>query len=128
MKKLKIMIVEDEIILAANLRQKFINSGYDVCELVDTGNDAIRNVKEEMPDLILMKDGATVLDLAKEIVELTKSKSKIVFRELPQDDPKVRQPDISKAKKMLNWTPTIAIQDGLKRTIEYFKKLHAGTI
>lgn len=65
----------------------------------------------------------SVLEIAKEIIRLTKSKSKIIFEELPVDDPKVRQPDISKAIKKLGWKPIIKREDGLKDTIEYFKKL-----
>lgn len=64
----------------------------------------------------------TILDLAKEIIELTNSKSKIIFEDLPSDDPKVRQPDITKAKKLLNWEPKIDRKEGLLRTIEDFKR------
>jgi len=62
----------------------------------------------------------SVLDLAKMITELTLSKSKIVFKDLPEDDPKKRKPDISLAKKMLRWEPKVDIKDGLVETIEYF--------
>jgi dTDP-glucose 4,6-dehydratase len=64
----------------------------------------------------------TILDFAKKIIELTKSKSKIVYRPLPQDDPKVRRPDISKAKKLLAWEPKISLEEGLSKTIKWFKK------
>ncbi len=64
----------------------------------------------------------TMLQLAKEIVQLTHSSSTIIFKELPQDDPKIRQPDISKAKSVLGWEPQISRKEGLLRTIEYFKK------
>jgi UDP-glucuronate decarboxylase len=66
-------------------------------------------------------DEFTMLELANIIISLTNSKSKIVFKPLPQDDPKQRQPDISKAKKYLNWQPNIKLKDGLIKTIEYFK-------
>lgn len=62
----------------------------------------------------------TVLDLAKEIVELTQSSSKIVFRPLPQDDPKIRQPNIAKAKEVLNWEPKVSRREGLLRAMQYF--------
>lgn len=64
----------------------------------------------------------TILDLAEKIIRLTKSKSKIVFKPLPQDDPKVRQPDITRAKKLLKWQPKVDLDTGLKRTIAYFRK------
>lgn len=64
----------------------------------------------------------TIEDFAKEVVSLTGSKSKIIFTELPEDDPKVRQPDISKAERILNWQPKISRNEGLKITLDYFKK------
>jgi len=64
----------------------------------------------------------TILDFAKEIVTLTGSKSRINFLPLPQNDPKVRQPDITKAKRILGWEPKVSRQEGLKRTLQYFKK------
>jgi dTDP-glucose 4,6-dehydratase len=64
----------------------------------------------------------TMLDLAKEIVALTGSRSKIVHHDLPQDDPKVRQPDITTAKRVLQWTPKVNRTEGLKRTLVYFKQ------
>lgn len=64
----------------------------------------------------------TILELAKIIIELTNSKSEIVFKSLPQDDPKQRKPDISLAKEKLNWEPKISLKDGLLKTIEHFKK------
>lgn len=63
----------------------------------------------------------TVLELAKKIIKLTNTKSKIIFKPLPQDDPKVRCPDITKAKKVLGWSPSVSLIDGLKKTIEYFR-------
>jgi dTDP-glucose 4,6-dehydratase len=64
-----------------------------------------------------------LIDVAKEIVEMTGSKSKIIFKPLPIDDPKCRQPDITKAEKLLNWTPEVSRTDGLKKTIEYFRSV-----
>jgi dTDP-glucose 4,6-dehydratase len=63
----------------------------------------------------------SILDFAKEIVDLTKSKSEIVYKPLPVNDPKVRRPDISKAKKFLNWEPKTSREEGLKKVIDYFK-------
>jgi len=65
----------------------------------------------------------TILELAEKVIELTGSKSKIVKESLPSDDPKQRKPDISKAKKFLNWEPKISLEQGLKETIEYFKAI-----
>lgn len=65
----------------------------------------------------------TLLELAELIIELTGSKSKIEFKELPEDDPRVRQPDISRAKKVLKWEPKVDVRTGLLKTIEYFRKL-----
>ena len=62
----------------------------------------------------------TMSELANLVLEMTGSKSSLEHRDLPQDDPKQRQPDISKAKKVLNWEPAVALKDGLARTIEYF--------
>jgi len=64
-----------------------------------------------------------VLDLARFVIELTGSKSRVEFRSLPQDDPKVRQPDISRARKVLGWEPKVDVRQGLVKTIEYFKKV-----
>lgn len=63
----------------------------------------------------------TILELAKKIIEITGSRSKIVKRSLPQDDPRQRKPDINQAIKELNWKPTVDLQTGLLRTIEYFE-------
>ncbi len=67
-------------------------------------------------------DEITILEFAEEVLKFTNSKSKIVFKELPVDDPKVRQPDITRAKKLLNWEPKISRTEGIKITLEYFKK------
>ena len=65
----------------------------------------------------------TVLELAKLIIELTDSRSKIIFKDLPQDDPEKRKPDISLAKDKLDWQPSIELEEGLLRTIHYFKSI-----
>jgi UDP-glucuronate decarboxylase len=62
----------------------------------------------------------SVRELAETIIELTGSKSELVYRPLPQDDPKQRQPDISLAKDKLGWEPRVALEEGLRKTIEYF--------
>jgi dTDP-glucose 4,6-dehydratase len=67
-------------------------------------------------------DELTMLQLAEEILEITTSTSKIVFQPLPEDDPKVRQPDITRAKSLLKWEPKVNRREGLLKTLEYFKK------
>ncbi len=63
----------------------------------------------------------TILQLAQQVIDLTGSKSKIVYEALPTDDPMQRQPDITLAKEILNWEPKVKLEEGLKKTIEYFK-------
>jgi UDP-glucuronate decarboxylase len=66
---------------------------------------------------------STMLDLANEIIDLTKSKSKVVYMPLPEDDPHEREPDISLAKAEIDWNPIVERTEGLKKTIQYFKKI-----
>lgn len=65
----------------------------------------------------------TILELANSIITITGSKSEIIYRQLPQDDPKQRKPDISKAKELLGWQPKIQLQEGLEKTVQYFKSV-----
>lgn len=67
-------------------------------------------------------DEITILQFAEEIISLTGTRQKIIFQPLPKDDPKQRQPDITKAKKLLGWEPKINREEGLKITYDYFKK------
>ena len=64
----------------------------------------------------------TIAQIAKEIIRLTESSSRIVYHDLPVDDPKVRQPDITRARKLLQWEPQVSLVEGLTRTIEYFRE------
>ena len=79
---------------------------------------------EDEPVNIGNPEEIPVVEIAREIISLTNSKSKIIFEDLPENDPKVRQPDISKAMRILGWKPKVKREDGLKYTIEYFKKLN----
>jgi nucleoside-diphosphate-sugar epimerase len=63
----------------------------------------------------------TAEDVAHKIIELTSSQSEICYEELPEDDPKVRRPDIGRAERLLGWSPRISLQQGLSKTIEYFR-------
>jgi dTDP-glucose 4,6-dehydratase len=76
-----------------------------------------------MPVNIGNPDWITLKDFAEEVIQLTGTTQKIIYKPLPQDDPKQRQPDISKAKKILEWEPNVSRKEGLKITYEYFKSL-----
>jgi UDP-glucuronate decarboxylase len=65
----------------------------------------------------------TIKELAEKVIELTGSKSKFIYKPLPGDDPKQRQPDITLAKEKLNWQPSIHLEEGLIKTIDYFKSI-----
>ncbi|MCB1336060.1 MAG: SDR family oxidoreductase [Maritimibacter sp.] len=86
---------------------RFMATGSDVTGPLNLGNPA----------------EFTIRQLAEMVIEKTGSKSELVFQNLPQDDPKQRRPDISKAKALLDWQPTVPLSDGLDRTIAYFRKL-----
>lgn len=83
--------------------------------MMATGNDFIGPVNIGNPNEF------TILELAEKVIQLTGSKSKIVFKSLPHDDPKQRQPDISLAKEKLDWKPTVELEEGLTKMIESFK-------
>jgi len=68
-------------------------------------------------------DEYTVKQLAEIVIELTRSSSEIVYEELPTDDPKVRKPDISRARRMLGWEPKVPVREGVARTVDYFRGL-----
>ncbi len=91
-------------------------------------NDTIRGINAlleknyELPVNIGNPVEHSILDLAKLIIQITNSSSKIVFKNLPENDPKVRKPCIKTAKKVLKWSPKINLVDGLKKTIDYYKK------
>ncbi|RDU58624.1 UDP-glucuronic acid decarboxylase family protein [Helicobacter sp. MIT 99-5507] len=94
-----------------------------VDDLID-GMIALMNSKDGFygPINIGNPNEFSILELAQNILELTKSKSKLIFKPLPQDDPKQRKPDISLAKKELNFEPKTELKEGLLKTIQYFKK------
>ena len=85
--------------------------------IMDTGDDFNGPINIGNPDEF------TIQELAEKIVQLTNSSSKIVYKRLPEDDPKQRKPDISFAKRVINWEPKVNLSDGLKHTISYFEKI-----
>ncbi|MEK6835090.1 MAG: UDP-glucuronic acid decarboxylase family protein [Nanoarchaeota archaeon] len=95
------------------------------CYVSDTVDGLFKmiNSSEIGPKNIGNPNEITILNLAKKIKKLTKSSSEFVFKELPKDDPTKRRPDISKARKLLDWKPEININDGLIKTINWFKKI-----
>ena len=64
----------------------------------------------------------TILEFARKVLDMTGSESEIVFQELPTDDPKVRQPNIEKARRVLGWEPKVSLETGLERTLGYFQE------
>ncbi len=93
------------------------------CYVADLVEGIFRLLKSDYhePVNIGNPNEVSILDFAKEIVELTNSKSDIIFRPLPKDDPKVRRPDISKARELLGWEPQVSRRDGMIRTCEFFR-------
>jgi UDP-glucuronate decarboxylase len=83
--------------------------------LMETGDEFIGPVNVGNPGEF------TILQLAEKVIQLTGSKSQLVFRPLPEDDPMQRQPDITLAKKVLGWEPKVNLEEGLIKTIEYFR-------
>ena len=81
------------------------------------------NVNPDTPINLGNPNEFTILELAKVVIEITNSKSELVNNPLPQDDPKQRCPDISLAKSVLNWKPTIELREGIEKTIAYFKQI-----
>jgi len=81
--------------------------------------------EESNPVNIGNPDEIKVIQLAEEIIDITKSKSKIIFNDLPIDDPKIRQPDITRAMEILDWKPLVKRSDGLRYTLDYFGKLNS---
>jgi dTDP-glucose 4,6-dehydratase len=78
---------------------------------------------EHYPVNIGNPDELTMIDLAREVLEISGSASEIVFRDLPQDDPRLRQPDITRARQILGWEPRISRREGLLKTLEYFRQV-----
>lgn len=91
-----------------------------VDDLVD-GIYRLLGSEESLPVNIGNPNEMTILEFAQKVVELTGSASEITYQPLPEDDPKVRQPDISKARRLLGWEPKVDLETGLRRTLDYFR-------
>ena len=85
--------------------------------LMKTSDDIIGPINLGNPDEF------TILELAEKVIDLTDSKSEIIFKPLPADDPRHRQPDITLAREVLGWEPKVPLEEGLKKTILYFQEL-----
>ena len=94
--------------------------GY-ISDLVD-GIIRLMLSKENDPINIGNPVEMTIKQIAETIIRMTGSQSKIIYQELPTDDPKVRQPDITRARTLLGWEPRVKLEDGLVKTIAYFKQ------
>jgi dTDP-glucose 4,6-dehydratase len=94
-----------------------------ICFVSDLVEGIVRLLRSEFTQPVNLGNERemTVLQVAELILELTGSKGRVVHRELPPDDPKVRRPDISRAREVLGWQPTVAAADGLRRTLPYFR-------
>jgi dTDP-glucose 4,6-dehydratase len=99
------------------------------CYVSDEVEGIMRLAKsdEHLPVNIGNPNEFTILECAKKVIEVTGSKSKIKYEPLPQDDPKQRRPDISKAKRLLGWEPKVQLEEGLKLSLDYFKNAVAKT-
>ncbi len=94
------------------------------CYIDDLVDGIIRLMQSDLNDPVNIGNPheMTIEEIARTIIRLTGSKSRIVYRPLPTDDPKVRQPDITRARELLGWEPKVSLEQGLVETIEYFKK------
>ena len=93
------------------------------CYVTDLVDGIIRLMESNVNDPVNIGNPQemTIEDIARIIIRLTGSKSKIVYRPLPEDDPKVRQPDITRARTLLGWEPKVGLEEGLTRTLDYFR-------
>jgi dTDP-glucose 4,6-dehydratase len=117
-------LVNDDVTVFGDGRQT--RSFCYISDLVD-GIIRLMLSKEEGPINIGNPQEMTIEQIARLIIEMTGSTSKIVYKPLPTDDPKVRQPDITRARTLLGWEPTVSLEQGLGRTIDYFREKVLGS-
>jgi dTDP-glucose 4,6-dehydratase len=93
------------------------------CYVSDLVDGIIRLMESSVNDPVNIGNPheMTIEEIAREIVRLTASTSRLVYRPLPEDDPKVRKPDITRARTLLGWEPKVGLEEGLARTLEYFR-------
>ncbi|MEO8520230.1 MAG: NAD-dependent epimerase/dehydratase family protein, partial [Acidobacteriota bacterium] len=93
------------------------------CYVSDLVDGIIRLMESDLNDPVNIGNPQemTIEEIARVIIRLTGSKSQIVYRPLPEDDPKVRQPDITRARTLLGWEPKVSLEEGLTRTLAYFR-------
>jgi len=93
------------------------------CYVTDLVDGVIRLMESNLNEPVNIGNPheMTIEDIAREILRLTGSKSRLVYMPLPEDDPKVRQPDITKARTLLGWEPKVGLEEGLTKTLAYFK-------
>ena len=93
------------------------------CYVSDLVDGIIRLMESNLNDPVNIGNPheMTIEEIARAIIRLTGSKSKLVYRPLPEDDPKVRQPDITRARTLLGWEPKVSLEEGLTKTLEYFR-------
>jgi len=98
------------------------------CYISDLVDGVIRLMHSDINDPVNIGNPheMSVEEIGRTIIRMTGSKSRIVYRPLPTDDPKVRQPDITKARTLLGWAPKVSLEEGLARTIDYFRKKILG--
>jgi dTDP-glucose 4,6-dehydratase len=98
------------------------------CYVSDLVDGVIRLMLSDVNDPVNIGNAheMTIEEIARTIIRLTGSKSRIVYRPLPEDDPKIRQPDITRARQLLGWEPRVALEEGLVRTLEYFRTKVSG--
>ena len=94
------------------------------CYIDDLVDGIVRLMRSNLNDPVNIGNPheMTIAEIAQTIIRMTGSKSRIVYRPLPTDDPRVRQPDITRARELLGWEPKVPLEEGLVKTIEYFRK------
>ena len=104
-------------VIAENLSEEEIAGLKEMFKMMDTDNSVTGPINIGNPNEF------TIKQLAELVIELTGSKSQIVYQPAAQDDPQQRQPIIDKAKAILDWQPTVQLREGLEKTIEYFREI-----